>query len=456
VWFAYEPRQELKGFLCETLRLWSTLAMGNNTTAIKHIATYLSFDQVRTQNNLILSVWTQTALRCIIPCSRVWPSLCWQVMEVLHWRYEPTGDPGTLEQSTIFADLLLHLYVHTSPADFALLTTNTKFVDDKGQLVRPTPRASASSALGPPSRRSLDALQLTRVKLFVNEFVVGGRMASEEAQGTYTHNPLDLPYVLRNPAESPRLLDLALSVVRLLRHMLLYQHYSAPQELSDLRIALLHSLSKADTPTRGPQDERFVELRVLMVHALARVLDVRVNNCVADFVALCHDARLGPDAGAAQVRQLILEDREALNDAQWATFVSEGTRVCQRAGRGRRLGVVLEVDTSKRQVKIRWDGTTPLCLLSAIDQPAPPQASGQTRARGSSAPTMSSSAGADWVAVGPGSSPDLRVARYSSLRKLLEPEEELGVGSSSDGRRTNLLRGAVLDAVMTGEGAGQD
>lgn len=46
VFFLFEPRQELKDFLSETLRLWAALARGNNVQAIKQLTSYLSFDQV--------------------------------------------------------------------------------------------------------------------------------------------------------------------------------------------------------------------------------------------------------------------------------------------------------------------------------------------------------------------------------------------------------------------------
>lgn len=386
-------------------------------------------------------------------------------MELLEWRYEPGAPPGLVEQSTIFTDLLLHLFVHTNPSDFSQLPSTTKFVDDKGQLVRPSLRSAGSSSSG---RRALDVVQLHRVKLFANEFLVGGRMLSEEGLGqgggggSLVHNPLNLIHLLANPNDSPRLLEFGLSVLRLVKFLLHYQHYSTAQELSDLQIALVYALSRADSSSAS-DDPGFVELKVLIVKALARVLDVRTNLRIAEFVELYQEASQtaaasssSPADTAQALQQLIMGDREPLSDKNWASFVTEGTRVVQRVGGVRRLGCVLQVNAGRSQVRIRWDATTPACLLQPGDAAAGSAAAGSGpggvfgRLKTSNMAGPGVPLGPDWVVVGPGSSPDLRVAKYSLLRELFESDDDMCGGPTSENRRHQMLRGSVLDAVMTG------
>jgi hypothetical protein len=277
VFFGYEPREEVRKFLVETLRLWATLAQGNNRNAIHHFtAQYLSFGQI---------------------------------LQVLLWRYELDPNPRLIEHDTLFVDLMLHLYVNTNPAAIA--------PQERSRVVKFVDSASGALTKQLQAERILDPARARELKLLVNEFLVGGQMLSEEdaelpdavlSGGTlmgatsprapktgpiFHHNPADLVHLMKNP-DNPPLLDLGVAMLRLAHFLLQYRHYNSPQELLELQLALLHALSVAPAgKDRGPLT---VEIKMLIISMLESILEMRLDQRLSDFVEFSRDLQ---DAVAA-------------------------------------------------------------------------------------------------------------------------------------------------------------
>jgi hypothetical protein len=402
MFWSYEPRAEVRNFLAETLRLWACLAEGNNRLAVNQFRQHLSFVQI---------------------------------MEALMWRNEPSPNPKLTEPATLFCELMLHLYVNTSPEEVQS--------SGKTSLVkRVAPVGNYLVLRAPQIPGQLKFREATQLKFFVNDFVVGGRMLCETDPGLL-HNDEDLVAVLSRPTDhGPKTWGLVKAMLSLAKYLVLYGYYSNPQDSLELQLALIYALSRSKTSKT--EAAAVVEVKLLIIEVLELLLEVRLDIRLNELVQFSLNIfkRLNPAERnleeALKAKELLNNDGEIVDTI---AKVSVGSRVqISISGRSSfqpayRLGTVLAIQEATSTVSVRWDATNP---MQGLDRPL------SVRAGEMGSPLTLPTE----IKIGSPNAPQLKVVSLATLRELFATEDDL-YGEGANRHRLQLLKLQVIDTIIT-------
>jgi len=235
MFYSFEPREEILMFLDSTFGLWAALCSKNNVLCVNHFRSLLSFEEI---------------------------------MKALLWRNDKQKSNRLHCTCHLFCDLMVALYVDTNPAFMKnkILLRKTLSTDLKNGKC-------SQVVCNDFTYTELTNAQHEGLKLYVNDFVKGGRMLSTVS--SFCPCIVDLEESLLSL--KPQDVKYSLSCLNLIMHMVGYGFYSTFWELQELSNALITCFKNSMSFTHGSANKGLCSQKVKILQIVDLILDLKIN-----------------------------------------------------------------------------------------------------------------------------------------------------------------------------------